>query len=363
MKYSICLFFLLLFSISVRSQNDDLRTEIDKLIRFDTDINFKKTPGFIIGIIDNDSNYIYSFGSKIKKEKVDIQKDDIFEVGSVTKAFTASLVSILVYEGLMTTSDLVNNFLPKEYQNPRLENLKVIDLITHTSGLPKRPSFFGKKEKNFQNPYEFYQNADLLSFYRDFIPGKISYEYSHTNFALLELIIEKVTGKQYADVMADKLFLPLNMDNSFVDFPEKKQGLISPGYDRSEKAVSPWTFKSFKASEGIKTTIFDMLLFIKANLGCSKTKYDTIFNNNFIPLVSSSFNDHLSMAMGWHTIDMKKFHIITHTGKTSGHNAFVGFVRETKTAVVIFSNSSIGAEDLGVQVLRMINFNWKRVNI
>jgi CubicO group peptidase (beta-lactamase class C family) len=359
----LVILILLLSNVGLYSQSGDLKIEIDKLIRFDTEIDFKKIPGFIVAVIDNDSTYYFSFGTTSRGEKINFSKDDIFEIGSVTKVFTACLMSILVSEGLISYSDQVNSYLPEEYQNPRLKELTISDLITHQSGLPKRPSYFGRKEKDYQNPYENYPVSDLLTFYRDYIPEQKTFEYSHTNYALLELIINKVTSKSYQDVLTEKIFMPLGMSNSFVDFSEKKENVITPGYSRALKRVQPWTFSAFKASEGIKSSATDMVKFIRANMNFPSSGLEFIFKDNFNPPLNSSFNTQLSVAMGWHLINMNQFYIATHTGKTSGHCAFVSMVRETKTAVVILTNSPIGTEDLGMQILRMINYNWKRINI
>lgn len=105
-----------------------------------------------------------------------------------------------------------------------------------------------------------------------------------------------------------------------------------------------------------------MVTFLKANMKMSGTGLDSIFDNNFGRNEFRSFNDQLSVSMGWHNINKNHFNIVMHTGMTSGHSAFVGMVRETKTAVVIFANSSLGTQDLGLQILRLINYNWKRIN-
>lgn len=344
-------------------QSEDLRIEIDKIIRFDTEISFKKTPGFIIGIIDNDSTYYFPFGHKTKNKNDKHGKNDIFEVGSVTKVFTSSIILSFIKKNKLQYQDKLNDFISEEYQNPRLDDITIGDLVNHSSGLPKRPLFFGKKEKNIQNPYEFYSYKDLLTFYRDYIPEKKRFEYSHTNYALLELVIEKVTGKKYGDVINEEILNIYGMGNTFVDFPEQKTDLIAPGYDRSQKNVAPWSFNSFKASEGLKMSMKDMMIFLKESL---KQSSNITFGNNDLPtpdtLISEGFNQQLGLANGWHTIDMKSFKILTHTGKTSGHNAFVALIKETNTAVAIFANSSIGTEDLGLQILRMLNFNWKRIS-
>lgn len=350
----ILIVFCLILTTGLLAQEDDLRIEIDKIIRYDTEIDFKKTPGFIVSIIDNDDTYFFPFGRKNINEKNEISKDDIFEIGSVTKVFTSKLINILVKDGLIRIDDKFNRYLPEEWQNPRLENLTINDLLHHHSGLPKRPGFFGKKEKDSRSPYSNYQKYDLLRFYRDFIPDGKTFEYSHTNYALLEIITENVSGKSFQDLLDEKIFKTLSMSNTFVDFPEKKENFLTPGYDRSRKLAGPWTFSSFKGSEGVKSTSSDLTKFVRSLLT------DSLF---FTANPSESFNKQLSIIMGWHAIHMNDFDILTHSGKTNGHNAFIALVRETNTAVIILSNSSIGAEDLGLQVLRMINYNWKRIKV
>jgi len=351
------IFFLLQnFHISVWSQEDDLRIEIDKIIRYDTELDFSKTPGFVVSVVDNDNVFHYSFGTKVRKEKVQFTPQDIFELGSVTKVFTSELIKILIKDGLITENDEVNKYLPEPFRNPRLDTLTISDLVNHKSGFPKRPAFFGKKEKDIRNPYANYKVEDLLKYYRDYIPDEMEFEYSHTNFALLELIIQHITNKSLEDVLQEKIFKPLQLENTFLDFPEKKENLICPGYDRSQKVTPPWTFASFKASEGIKSTPEDLVKFVQTYLDDKNQAHQHQSS-------SESFNKQLGIIMGWHAIHMGNFDILTHTGKTSGHNAFVGMVRETKTAIIILANSSIGAEDLGLQILRMINFNWKRIKV
>ena len=353
---------LALFSSMCQGQATLLYNEIDKIIRYDTDIDMKKTPGYIIGVFDNDSTYFFSYGTKILKDKAAITKDDIFESGSVSKLFTSALISILIAEGKMDISEPVNKYLPTEYANPRLYDLTISDLIHHQSGLPRRPLYFGKKEKNPQNPYAFYTEKDLLNFYRDYIPGGKSFEYSHTNYALLEEILKNISGISYQDLLHEKIFSKLKMSHTFADFPEEKLSLLTPGYDRALKKVNPWAFASFKGSEGVKTTANDMIAFLKAHMFLSGTYLDNILGKNLDIMSFPGLNESLSIAMGWHNFSKNKLNIYMHTGSTSGHNAFCAMVRETKTGVVIFSNSSIGTQDLGLQILRLINYNWKRVN-
>jgi CubicO group peptidase (beta-lactamase class C family) len=330
-----------------------LRIEIEKLIKFDTEIDFKKTPGFVIGVIDGDSTFTYSFGYKNRLEKSVLSNVDVFELGSVTKVYVTYLIHILEEQSLLSIDDSIHKWMPEAYQNPRLAHLKISDLLSHTSGLPKRPTWFGKKEKNIQNPYEFYQIKDLLTFYRDYIPDKKPkpFVYSHTNFALLELIIESATSMSIEDALQHYLCEPMSLDHTFIDLTENKSQALATGYDRATKIATPWSYSSFKASEALKTNLNDALTFLKYAI--SKP-----INPNEI--TANTFNSSTKMWHGWHMLSLEKMILLTHTGQTSGHNAFVAITPQTKTGVVILANASIGTEDLGIQIIRMINNNKRR---
>lgn len=356
---SILSFFTFL---ALGAQNGDLKVEIERIILHDTDISLDETPGFIIGIVDQDSTYYVEFGSDIKGEKTTLNAEDIFEVGSISKVYTSSLISILVEEGRLKYEDRINTFLPEEFQNPRMDDITILNLIQHTSGLPVRPYFFGMKEKDPQNPYGYYEKNELLSFYANFVPKNIgTFNYAHTNYGLLEIVLESASQMSFDKLMDIYIFDPLEMESSFVFFKERKEDVITQGYDRAGRKTKPWTFASFGASEGIKTSAANLVNFMKVNMDLVDHPYASIFSGNHKKEVETDFNESIRTGRGWQIIDQRRgYDIITHTGKTSGHNAFMAFVKETGTGVVILSNSNIGTRDLGFLVLRMINFNWKR---
>lgn len=352
----------LLLPINMLGQESTwLRTEIDKIIRFDTEINYKEVPGFIIGIIDGDSTYFFSFGHRESSKKADrIYMDDVFEIGSISKLYTAQILRALEAEGKLSLNDKVNDHVPDMYKNPRLETLTLNDLLNHQSGFSLRPEMFGARELDSQNPYLYYTREDLLNFYKNYIPEKAGFVYSHTNYALLEEVIHRVTGMDFNDVVYEYLSEPLQLDNTFVDFPEQKENYIAPGYDKSGSQVKPWTFSSFRASEGIKTSSRDAVSFLKFLLSQQSTPLTTIEIASVKEGTSErSFNKHLYIENGWHIIPVKDKKVSIHTGRTSGHSCFIGMVKDTKTGVIVLSNSWSGTGDLGLQVLRLINQNWK----
>lgn len=336
----------------------DLRTEIEKIIKFDTEIDYKKTPGFIVGVLDNNQRYFVSFGYKNKEKTSIIAVNDVFEIGSLTKSMTSDIIHALVDEGKLNYNDQVNQYLPEIYRNPRLSEVTILDLLNHQSSLPKLPKGFGKKEKYTQNPYANFTTLDLLIYYRDYIPENFTFRYSHINYALLELIIEHTTEDSYEDALSAYLLDKLNLEDTFVDLKEQKQMVTVPGHDRSRKQVGPWIFASFKGSEGIKSSINDLLLYTQFHLN-EKLK-DPIHDEWNENESKRSFNAQLYQNLGWHFVMMGSNLVTINTGFTSGHTAFIGRIDHLNKAVVVLSNSSVGVGDLGLQILRMItNGNLK----
>lgn len=348
-------------------QNEEIRKEIDKIIDFDTDIGLDETPGYIIAIIDNDSSYIFEYGTAEINREATLNAQSLFETGSLSKAVTASLITALKHHGMLDGEANINSLLAEEYRNPTLDQLSINSLLNHTSGLPKLPKFFGKNQESAQNPYANYTKEQLLEYYKTYKPIKssrkrkkqrktVKAEYSHLNYALLEVALEQKFGLSF-DALCDKyLFQPLQMSHSCFNSCEEP---LTVGYDRTLKQVNPWTYASFSASEGFKSNLEDLIIFMQHQLQIRDQVYD--FSNNHNKEVQSTYGKSLHVGKAWHIVaNQGKFNIINHSGKTTGHQCFFSFIKETKTGVIILSNSGNGTKDLGFSILRMINHNWKR---
>lgn len=333
----------------VHAQNDDLKLEIDKIIKFDTDLSFKKIPGFIIGIIDVDKTYTYSYGSSEPQTSKQLDDLDIFELGSCTKVITSFLFLKLFEQNICQPSDPVNKYIPQEYQNHRLNHLTIQDLLDHQSNIPLRPKTLAKKDRLLNNPYAFFSKHDLLMYYKNYLPTDNKNNYSHTNYALLEIIAEQASNQEFEQIMQKLVLDPIGMTQTFVDFPEDKQ-VHTQGYSRGNSKVDPWDFSSFSASEGIKSNLIDLMKFTNHVMNYPKfstqiTQKDGLTHRHYI-------------HEGWHYFIKNKLEILTHFGKTAGHSAFIGMIPSMNKAVVILGNSSYGTEDLGILILRLISYNW-----
>ncbi|MEM8909276.1 MAG: serine hydrolase domain-containing protein [Bacteroidota bacterium] len=345
---------------------DQLKKEVGKIIYYDTNLDLDQIPGFVIAVQLGDSSYVWGNGTLDQQTTTPVDGQTVFELGGLTKVFTASLVNLLVAEGLMHYDSSFNSYLPLPFRNSSAQHLTIRHLVQHTSGLPRVPHEFGLKEKDSNNPYAHYTFDDLLKFYQKYLfehKGAAKYQYAHTNYALLEYAIEQVTQQKFEQVLEQKILRPLAMPNTWVNAPQDTTlALLSPGHSRSGLTRPAWTFEgAFRASEGLKSNADDLLLYLQANLGIGPEDLCQNFAQNHDKSVDTEIQQQTYIGNGWHVMKMKKYYdVILHAGATDGHRAFVAFVKETRTGVILLSNSELGMQGLGILILRMINQNWKK---
>ncbi len=329
---------------------DPIRREINQIIKYETTINYKQTPGFIVGMIDNDTSFIFPFGSRSLHDKTLLAKDDIFEIGGITKIFTALLLEKMKKEYQIDFNASINNYLP--VKNPSFENCTIDRLLTHTSGLPKLPPGWGLVEKDAQDPYANFTQQDLEDFYQsyDLKPTPANqFLYSHLNYVMLEWIIENITHLSYNEVF-DKYF-----SGNFIMNTTRLPTV--PGYNRNMTEIKPWSSIAFGGSIGLKSSLDELM----------KAAYYFLYSND------TAFKDLLAIkeviirkekgftGIGFQVIPVAKDrNMYFHTGRTDGHYAFIALAPETHTAVVILANSATGADILGTSILRMMNKSWRR---
>lgn len=344
------------------AQTDALQIEIEKIIKYDTSLDLELNPGMMIAVIDGDSTYYVSLGYTDTESYTTASPEDIYELGSVTKSFTALLTQQLAIAGKIDLDADIDQYLSATYQNPRVQ-FSIRDLLEHKSGLPIRPQWFGKKAKDPSNPYRRYLKSDLLKYYSQYIaekePGK--YSYAHSNYGFLEIVLEAATGQAYDILLQEYLLKPLQMYSTAIRSNREQELNITNGYDRASRKTAPWEFGSFAASEGLKSSIADLAKYVRAQWTYQPSLAQAIQNNQAIHTERSLSKD-ISSASGWQVFyrTSKDAPIYTSSGMTSGHRAFIAWIKETKTGVIVLSNSTQELDNLPLLILRMINYNWKR---
>lgn len=179
-----------------------------------------------------------------------------FRLGSLTKQFTATLVLLLEQDGKLKIDDPVSKYLP---DTPKAwEKITLANLLGHTSGIP-----------NFTHAKEFdvwrmspHTHEEELAFFRDkpldFAPGS-KFAYSNSNYEVLGVVIEKVSGRKYGDLLQERIFAPIGMKDTGLDtdeliLPKRAQGYAPGkaglGLARSESMTVPWAAGSMYSTTG-----------------------------------------------------------------------------------------------------------------
>jgi D-alanyl-D-alanine-carboxypeptidase/D-alanyl-D-alanine-endopeptidase len=359
-------FILLLIAIFAFSfgnaQNRRLEKQVSKYIEYE--VNLNETPGIIIGIINGDSVYVYSFGEMTKGKPEQLTDSTMFDIGSMTKVFTASLLQILVDEGKIDYEKTLVDYLDKEKLNPSLHNITIRKLATHTSGLPRLPTNFSEQDKDPNNPFAHYRNTDFDIFLKDFnLFTTSSYLYSHVNYALIERVIESVENQSFETVMNEKMLQPLGLNNTTYELTKLQHDRLSTGYLLTGETAPETLFNSFYGAVGLKSEMNDLIKFVQYNL---KVGAESELQNSLLKThefqVNTGIKKYIDTGIGWHIVRPKRrfYNVISHRGTAVGHQAYIAFVPETKTGVIVLANSRNSLEGFGYFMLKMINNNWKR---
>ena len=148
----------------------------------------KQSVGIVIGVIDANGRRIVSHGSLEKDDKRPLDGDTVFEIGSITKVFTALLLTEMAQKGEVRLDDPIAKYLPATVKVPERggRQISLVDLATHTSGLPRMPANFRPKDP--ANPYADYTDEQLYSFLSSYDLIRdvgLKFEYSNLGFGLL----------------------------------------------------------------------------------------------------------------------------------------------------------------------------------
>ena len=288
---------------------------------------------------------------------IEIKNDDkLFEIGSITKTFTAALIMKLVGESEMKLSDPIQKYLPVQMAEDRFQNstITVQHLITHTSGLSSGPSSFilpylraliftpKNPNRNFKAK-QYYRY--LKKFQLNYVPGQ-QWDYSNAGYGLLGEFASDLYGLSWEESVQEYIFTPLGMRDSYFLIDKHNKDSFVVGITSKGKKSKPWEMKFANPAGAIKSTLNDMIKYTSAQLAYSPESID------FFEATQNPLNFEIMMprdklwegnAMGlgwWHNLEDNQNTFIWHGGSTGGYTSFVGFSTSNEQAVVILSNIS-----------------------
>lgn len=310
-------------------------------------------PGFSIAIIKNDK-LIYANGFGIRNSKKEISTyETIYPIASITKGFTTAVISQLISENKLSWKEPIRKWIPEfEMEDDYAGNkATLIDILSHRTGLPRYDTF---SEITNDTRINFIKRIKYLPMNEDF---RTQFQYNNIMFMVAGEITSYVSNKKWEDLIIERLFKPLEMNNSntriYPLFENKNNvaGIFSPIDDdfSTFKEINHNNNTLISAAGSIISNVIDMSQWLRMLL--NKGKYGNItiieekeFNIIFKPHMISSnkfINSNKfssSYGLGWY-IDIKdNYYIVSHGGNNEGSSSYIAFWPELDFGIVILSN-------------------------
>lgn len=340
--------FLAFAAVLAAQPANDLQALIDN--RTNTT---KRAVGIAAGTVDASGVHLYSSGQIALGDPRKPGGDTLFEIGSITKVFTSLLLADMIERGEVKADDPVERYLPQGSKVPSRngKQITLLNLSMQNSGLPRLPD--NMKPADPDNPYADYDGPKLLAFLATYQltrdPGE-KYEYSNLAVGLLGFALAHRAGMSYEQLVRERIFKPLHMDNSTITLSAAQKKSLAPGYDAGLSPVKNWDLDALAGAGAIRSTANDMLKFLAANLGL----VDTPLKPAMIRMRSvrrETGQPHLEIAMAWHIFSEFEPDIFWHNGGTAGYRSFAGMDLVNRRGVVILCNTSFDIDDIGRHTL------------
>jgi CubicO group peptidase (beta-lactamase class C family) len=274
--------------------------------------------------------------------------DTPFEIGSVSKTFTALALATMVQDHTVTLDTEVSALLPETVKMPAHGRaITLADLATHTSGLPRLPGNFAPG--NPRDPYADYDAQKLYAFLSGYDPKRApgeTYEYSNLGFGLLGHALARKNGGTYQALLQTRVFAPLDMTATSAD------GHVDPklaiGHDADGNEVGPWKMDALAGAGQVRSTARDMAKYLRAQLASSGPLSAAIAltHEKRHPLDPPDSGD---IALGWHVSPKGVF---WHNGETGGSHSFVACDLQKHVAIAVLASGATSMIDrIGKDIL------------
>lgn len=340
-------------------------------------------PGLIVGVLDASGDEprmaFFGFGAITNATNAPAPTaDTLYETGSITKIFTAHLLAQAHLLGELDFDDPIGTLLPEgvaepvytpgEDEVPLRTRIRLADLATHHSGLPRLPAnLFALPFDPFAN-YSRKAAYDFLAMTPVFTAPGTNYSYSNYATGLLGCLLERAANADapvpYADLLAQRITGPLGMANTIVVTPElvltdeqlARAATPHEGADR----VNAWRFDALAGAGAITSTARDLLTFAAASIEAAHRA--PAENPPEVGVLTEAFarllpprhrlSGRVEVALGWHILNGSLY---MHNGATRGSRSLLVVEHDARVAVVVLVNASSGDPDaVGVPLIRTL---------
>ena len=290
----------------------------------------------------------------------------IFEIGSVTKTFTATLLAGMALEGLVSLDDPVNRHLPAGVRvPPRGREITLEDLASHRSGLPVVPRglLWRALTVDRRDPYARWDAARLEAAVprtrprRE--PGR-KFRYSNYGVGLLGYALSLRAGTTYEELVRTRICAPLGLADTWIEPPAAVRPRVAEGHSRRGGPVPHWHLAALAGAGGLRATAADLLAFMRVHGPGARHPLAAAAAETRRPRMRLR---RLDLCLGWMSIPpggpllppwRLRRRVFLHEGATGGFRSFAAFVPEAGVAAVVLANRARPVGRLGLRVLRVL---------
>ncbi|BFO64599.1 serine hydrolase domain-containing protein [Chryseobacterium sp. KCF3-3] len=321
-------------TINAQTLSKGYEKKIDSIIQ--TEFGNKNEPGGVFLITQNGKNlYRKAFGKANLELNVNMTPENVFQIGSMTKQFTAVAILLLEQQGKLSVTDPVSQYI-KDYPNG--DKITLHHLLTHTSGIKdftkmKSISSIAQKEMKPEEIVNFFKNEPV-----DFAPGE-KFDYNNSGYVVLGYIIELVSGISYEDFIKKNIFDKAGMTHSYYASDRKVIPQRAYGYHKKEQGFVNKTVISFSvpfSSGSLMSTADDMLKWQQAlnqNLILDLKETQKAFQKYKL-----NNGEEFTYGYGWYLKDINGIPDREHGGSVFGFKSMGVYIPAEDVYVIGLSN-------------------------
>jgi CubicO group peptidase (beta-lactamase class C family) len=302
--------------------------------------------GITIGVEQHGERRIFTYGVATV--------DSVFEIGSITKTFTGLILAQLTEQGVVQLDTPVRELLPPGTvaQPPGGAEIRLRDLSDQHSGLPRLPDNFAPADPS--NPYADYDAKHLYAYLAKqgvALPANAPFGYSNLGVGLLGQALANKTGLSYAQLLQREVTGPLSLADTGVLLTASMQARFIAGHDPDHRPAHAWDLDALAGAGGIRSTAADMLTYLDAQLHPDRLPAAVLAQASGKTLPAAIALSHVTqaevskathIALNWMHVDATGTY--WHNGGTGGYSAFASFNPDQDVAIVVLSNTAVGAD-------------------
>jgi len=312
-----------------------------------------RATGLVLGVMEADgSTRIVAYGDP-GEGVPPLGPDTVFEIGSVTKMFTTTLLADMVQTGEVALDAPAQTWAPTGMTLPRRDDKQITlaNLAEQNSGLPRLP--LNMAPASMDNPYADYTidqlNAYLRTHHLRRDPGA-QFEYSNLGMGVLGAILANRAGKNYETLVKERILAPLGMTSSGITLSPAMQAALAKGHDGQGAPARTWDLPTLAGAGALRSTANDMLKFLAANLGEPQSDLERAMRLAQQPRFRISPESEI--GLGWINMTTQSgARVLFHDGGTGGYGAIIGFDPGRQVGLVMLGNRAGIPEDIALHLM------------